>query len=192
MERTIPQKIAILGYGRHGKDLVAEIVSKFTRLRYGGSTSWIALPYVAKALDVHQQIAWDSRHDNRQFWYDFCNHLRRNDASFLVKKVLKAGDLVVGLRDKEEVVSLKRDNLVRATIWVDASPRIEAKDHTVAFGPEDCDMVLKNHLDKDALYFTVYTLCKSLGLPMRHADFYTALEALEAKPELPVEGRTER
>ena len=131
------KRICIGGYGRHGKDFLAEILDRITHLRYGGSTSWAALPYVAQVLGVHPQVAWETRHSNRQFWFDYCNHLRKDNPCFLIEKVLEQGDMVVGLRDKAEIDALKERGLVGTYIWVEAWPRVITGDATVPFGPED-------------------------------------------------------
>lgn len=187
------KKLAIVGYGRHGKDFVGEIISKFTYLKYGGSCSWHALPYIAEELGIHPQIAWEQRHDHRNFWYEYCNYLRRDDPSFLIKKVLAAGDLVVGVRDKVELHDMQKHQLVLSTIWVDAAPRITYVDPTVTFTKADANIVLQNRNDKEALYFSVYCLCKSLDLPMRHPDFLTSLSFIETNvPVNFIAPRTER
>lgn len=179
MEEIGTSKIAIVGHGRHGKDLAAEILSQITYLRYGGSASWAALPFIANWLNIHPQMAWENRHKHRNYWYEACNFLRKDDPCFLIKRVLRDGDMVVGIRDKVEIQALKESKLVKEIIWVDASKRVPEKDPTVNFTAEDCTMVLDNNSGIDSLYLKVYCLAQHIGLPLRAPDFLTCLKLIE-------------
>jgi hypothetical protein len=136
---TLP-KIAILGYGRAGKDEGSEFLAKHTSLRYPGSTSEIALPFVAERLGLPEDVAWAKRHEMRDEWYRICNELRADDPLFLVRRVLAKGDIVCGLRDGEEVARLPELG-VALRIWVHRNVPV---DPTTKFGPDDCDVVVYN------------------------------------------------
>jgi hypothetical protein len=176
------KRIAIVGYGRHGKDFLAEIFDATTHLKYGGSCSWAALPYVAAELGVHPQLAWEKRHNQRQFWYEFCNYLRRDDPTFLIKKVLEQGDMVVGIRDKAELDAMKEQKLVDHTIWVDAAPRITFEDTTVTFSKEDCDSVFDNSRTKESAYLIAYHVAEFLGLPRKSEYITDWMNSIERAP----------
>jgi hypothetical protein len=169
-------KIAIVGYGRHGKDTVGKIFSKITSLRYGGSTSWAALPYVADHLGIHPQLAWETRHDNRQFWKDYCDWLRRDDPCFLIRKVLFRGDMVVGIRDKVELEAMREQKLVDLIIWVDANPRITTVDHTVTFGPGDCDQMINNNGSVDSLVLECCRVARNRRLGLLYPGVYDNID----------------
>ena len=194
MQTVETPKIAVVGYGRHGKDEVGQIISKITRLRYGGSTSWAALPYVANALQIHPQVAWETRHQHRQFWKDYCDWLRRDDPCFLINLVLGQADMVVGIRDKIELDTMRERQLVKTIIWVDASLRVgPEKDPTVTFGKSDADLVLSNNGTLDGLYASVYFLCQSLALPLR-GGFIDCMKLIDRPlaPDRFIPERTER
>jgi hypothetical protein len=133
-------KIAILGYGRAGKDEGSEFLAKHTALRFPGSTSEIALPFVAERLGLPEDVAWAKRHEMREDWYRICNELRADDPLFLVRKVLAKGDIVCGLRDKKEVQLLPSLG-VDLRIWVHRDVPV---DHTTKFTKWDCDVVVLN------------------------------------------------
>lgn len=171
-------KLLIVGYGRHGKDYAAEALSVITHLRYGGSTSWAALPDMSAYLGVHPQVAWERRHQHRKEWYDHCNELRSKDPLTLVRRVLACADIVCGIRDKVELQACRESGIFEKIIWVDASLRHPGVDPTVTFGPEDCDMVVYNNLDREAFNFQLFILAAKLGLPMRVQDYGEARVAL--------------
>ncbi|NOS67798.1 MAG: hypothetical protein HOO67_05555 [Candidatus Peribacteraceae bacterium] len=135
-------KILFTGYGRAGKDEAASLVSKITGLRYAGSFSWAALPYVAARLGLHPQVAWETRHNMRQIWYDYCNDLRAADPTILARMVLQQGDITAGLRDGEELRACKAAKLFDEIVWIHRPGT--PVDPTVTFGPGDCDSIITN------------------------------------------------
>src|SRR6185369_2898341 len=96
-------RICFVGWGRHGKDTAAFALHGKGPFHYYGSTSWAALPEVAEKLGIPEQIAWEQRHNNRQFWKDYCGWLRRDDPCYLIRKVLARGNICGGIRDLVEI-----------------------------------------------------------------------------------------
>ena len=135
-------KILFCGYGRAGKDEAAAYLAKITGLRYAGSFSWAALPYVAARLGIHPQVAWETRHEHRKQWYDYCNELRASNPTILARRVIVQGDVAAGLRDKIELDAVRAAKLFDHIIWVDR-PGIPA-DPTVTFTREDCTGMIYN------------------------------------------------
>lgn len=160
------KKIAILGHGRSGKDTAAEFLDNHTPLRYGGSTSEYLCPFVAAKLGIPEQEAFRRRHESdemRMLWYDAGNELRRDDPLFLVRRVLADGDLVVGLRDAEEVARLPEIG-VDLLIWIHRDVPV---DPTCKFGPEDCDVVVHNThpTDPTPMLRRLRRLVVAMGIP---------------------------
>lgn len=158
-------ELLIVGPGRHGKDYLGYIFSQLSHLRYWGSTSWAALPYIAEMLGVCPQLAWETRHANRTFWRDACRALRRNDVLFLVKETLRNADIVVGIRDAAEMEACS--TIFEFIIWVDARGRIPETDPTLDIGPEQCDLVIDNNGSKEALWMKADRLVEELEMPRR-------------------------
>lgn len=158
-------RIAIAGYGRHGKDEAGQILGRISSLRYGGSTSWAALPFVARELGIAPQVAWETRYQYREFWKSYCNFLRRNDSCFLTRLVLENADIVCGFRGRPELDALRSSKLVDRIVWIDASRRINSEpDPTVDFGPEDCDEILDNNGTLEQLQKTVWDFAVRVGV----------------------------
>lgn len=110
--------ILIVGHGRSGKDTAAEFLHGRGSLRYAGSFSWFALPFMAEHLGLPPQLAWERRHQNRKEWFDYCNWLRRDDPLFLARLALKSGNVVTGLRDRVEMDAARASGLFSSILWI--------------------------------------------------------------------------
>ena len=105
--KNLEYRICIVGHGRSGKDTAAAILAEQLGYKINGSTSYGVIPLVTYALtgrtDITAQNAcYGERHNNRMYWYDFCNLLRRVDPLLLLKLTLAQTDMIVGTRSKEE------------------------------------------------------------------------------------------
>lgn len=143
-------KLMIVGYGRAGKDTAGEYLGTHSLLRYNGSTSNIVCPLIAEALGISPEEAWRTRHENRQFWYEWSNEYRKDDPAKLIKKSLEQADLVIGVRDMREIKAAREQKLVNLIIWVDSN-RVP-KDPTVGFTKDDADLIIQNNDDIDSFY----------------------------------------
>lgn len=126
-------RLLIVGHGRHGKDEVAAVLHGRGRFKYCGSTSWQVLPFIAAHIGIPEQVAWETRHENRQYWKDYCDIFRKDDPSRLVKLALRNGNIVGGIRDKVEIEDAVK--LFDEVLWVDRPGFPD--DPTVTFNPAD-------------------------------------------------------
>jgi hypothetical protein len=136
------QKILFVGFGRSGKDEAGMFLAEHCGLRYGGSTSWAALPLMAEFLKVHPMVAWENRHKNRELWKAQCDVFRAEDPCRLIRLALVQGDVITGVRGLPEIQAARRANLFDHIIWV-ANPRVPV-DPTVDFGLDECNGVVVN------------------------------------------------
>jgi len=111
--------LAFCGHGRHGKDQSAEFLAAFSDVKYGGSVSWYVLPLVAHAMEMPVDVCWRTRHDNRNFWREFCDALRWDDPAILVRMVLSDSDVVAGIRAKAELWTAWGEGHIDQLVWVD-------------------------------------------------------------------------
>jgi hypothetical protein len=162
------ETILFCGYGRAGKDEAASTLGRITHLPYAGSYSWAVLPLVAKSLGLHPQVAWETRAANRQYWYEFCNDLRKDDAAKLSRMVLLQGKVAAGLRDKVELEATKAAGLFNRIVWIDRPGT--PVDPTVTFGPEDCDEVLLNIGDLKCFHVLLFEWAINHRLPLKHTN----------------------
>lgn len=155
--------LSFVGMGRAGKDTSAEYFCARTGLSYVGSSSSMVLPIIADSIGIPPAQAWDERHQNRQFWIDWCHAFRHDDPALLVRMSLGAGDVAVGIRGKIELHTVQKERLVDYTVWVD-NPRVE-DDPTTEFGIADCDFSIPNYGGVTGLYQRLDTLIRMLSTP---------------------------
>lgn len=165
--------ILFCGWGRAGKDEGVTFLSRITSLRYTGSTSWAALPDMAKMLGLHPQVAWETRHQRRMEWYHGCNKIREAGPTTLIKRCLEQGELCAGIRDKAEIEAAKAERLFDRIVWV-ARPGTE-KDPTVVFGPEDCDEIILNNGSLEHYHDKLFEWAVKAKLPLVKTDETIAL-----------------
>lgn len=159
-------KILFCGFGRAGKDEAASYLAKITGLRYAGSFSWAALPYMAARLGIHPQLAWETRRQNRELWKSYCDELRKVDQTLLARMALQAGDICAGLRDKIELDAVAKANLFDKIIWIERYG--VPIDSTVTFVRDDpaIDFCLTNSGSLEFFHAQLRTLAQDLGLSL--------------------------
>lgn len=157
--------LLFVGWGRAGKDEAAHYLSTITKLRYTGSFSWNALPFMADFLGLHPQQAWDTRHQHRQVWKDRLDYLRTGDESFLAEMSLSTGEVSAGLRDRIELESVRAKKLFTRIIWIQRP--VIPTDPTVTFSSKDCDLVINNDGTLEDFHIKLRDLSVSLGLPLK-------------------------
>lgn len=159
-------RLIIAGWGRAGKDEAGAFLGRITELRYAGSTSWAALPFVAARLKIHPQLAWETRHARRQEWFEICCDLRRvaEDPAFLVHRALQSGEIVVGIRDAVELAAVKEQELVDRVLWIH---RHAVEDSTVTFEEKDCDETIYNLNTLEDFHLTLFEWAVTNGLTLK-------------------------
>lgn len=153
-------KLAIVGMGRSGKDTAAEFLSARTGLRYAGSMSWAALPYMAARLGVCEQTAWERRHEQRLLWRAWLDEFRAEDPLRLVRLCLAKADIVTGLRSCREFTLAWKQELFDEVMWIE---RAVPRDETLEFGPEDCTVVIGNGGTLEEFYGRLQRWAEAMG-----------------------------
>lgn len=162
------RKILFVGNGRAGKDEAAIFLGSITQLKYAGSFSWAALPYMAKLLDLHPCQAWEQRHQHRQFWKDELDKLRLSDQCHLARLVVQSGDIGAGLRDIKEINAVKAERLFDRIVWVERPGT--PVDSTVTFTSEDAHEVIMNDGTLEQYHAKLFDWAVSNRLPLKRTD----------------------
>lgn len=120
-------KILILGWARHGKDTVAEIL-RDTHGYVFQSSSMFCAEQVCRPAMAALGITYDSleecyadRVNHRATWYEAIKAYNAEDPARLAKGILEDGDLYVGMRSAYEFAEARK--LFDHILWVDASAR---------------------------------------------------------------------
>lgn len=128
-------KILVIGYGRHGKDTVCEILRDKYGLRFVSSSYFCAERVVWPALVKEYgsplyvpyetvQDCYDDRHNQRRFWYESIKDYNKDDPSRLAREILEEYDVYCGMRSSEEFDAAKEKGLFDVVAWVDRSHHI--------------------------------------------------------------------
>ena len=159
-------KLAVCGFGRSGKDTVAEWLADNTPLRYTHSTSKQAAEIVyADIVASHEraggQPPWDNarqcwlaRHegDNRALWAAIIWKYNQPDGVRLYCDMVEGGcDILTGIRKKAELDACRQHGLIDLAIWVDRPGCHESKASN-EITPGDCDLTISNHGALDELH----------------------------------------
>lgn len=155
-------KIALCGPSRCGKDTAAEWLAKNTTLRYWDSTSRVIAHHAAAALGMTEEQAWACRHQYRKVWGDIGDRLRRDDPCKLARTVLANADICAGVRKGTEMRALMAERLVDLAIWIDR-PESES-DETQEYGPELCDVILRNDSTVPVFLARLEALARTWGV----------------------------
>ncbi len=115
-------------------------------------------PLIAEDLGLSVDTSWANRHTYASFWKDWCNKFREDDSLKLVKLCISKADLVVGLRDRTEIIEGRKQGLLDLVIWID-NRRVPA-DPTLTFTADDCDLVVLNNSTLDEFYSKLFHLIK--------------------------------
>lgn len=158
----------LLGYARHGKDTVADIL----RDEYGytfKSSSWIlAESILFPALRTEYGYAtvdecFADRHNHRAEWFDLINAYNTPDLARLGRKILTENDMYVGLRNREEFEAIRAEKLFDVCLWVDASRRVPPEsESSCTVHPFMADWVVDNNGTLEDLRETVKNVMRQV------------------------------
>lgn len=136
-------KILIVGHGRSGKDEAAQFMQEHLGFRYGGSTSWAALPLMAEHLGLHPMHAWEQRHALRQLWRNQCDVFRKQDPCLLIRRALSNdANVITGVRGLPEIDAAIAEGLFTHIVWINRPGT--PVDPTLDFGSERANVVILN------------------------------------------------
>lgn len=144
-------KVMVLGYARHGKDTVCELLSK-TGARFT-SSSWFCAERIAfpalkdKYGYADVQACFDDRHNHRAEWYDLITTFNTPDLTRLGRAIFEEHDVYCGIRNARELHALKNAGIYDVAIWVDASERVKSVEDrsSCTVEPWMADFVLDNN-----------------------------------------------
>jgi hypothetical protein len=144
--------ILILGHARHGKDTVAEMISKITGWKFM-SSSWIiaeevAMPYLeARGIEYDNvHMCYEDRANHRALWHDAIAEYNRPDGARLGKLIFQESRMYVGLRSLIEWQAMKDQNIIDYGIWVDRSRYMKPESSaSMKLGPYAADFVVDNN-----------------------------------------------
>lgn len=167
-------KLMVMGYARHGKDTVGEMLRTQYGLRFSSSSMFCAervmLPAMA-ARGVRYKDAFEcyaDRHRWRSAWYDDISAFCAKDPAALGKAIFEDNDVYCGIRNIREYDACEVAGIFDFSIWVDASRRLPPEPESSCTVHMGCaDLVLGNNGDLGELQRNL-TSCMQFILNARH------------------------
>jgi hypothetical protein len=162
-------KLLLIGYGRHGKDSVAEYLRDNYNMTFKSSSMHCAENVVYPALkDMYNyktvEDCFNDRSNHRAEWYDLISDYCKDDLARIGREIFEISDIYCGLRNKREFHSIKNNGLVDFTIWVDRSDYLPPEDESSnTLKPWNADFVIDNNGTLEQLYRNIEDLYNHLA-----------------------------
>jgi hypothetical protein len=126
-------RIMIIGYGRHGKDTVADILQTHYGLTFRGSSEFCAENVIFPVLKDrygYKTVAecFEDRSNHRKEWYDLISEYCDMDPTRLSREIFDQSDIYCGLRNKREFHAARNAGIFDISIWVDRSDHLPPED----------------------------------------------------------------
>jgi dephospho-CoA kinase len=155
-------KLCIIGYGRHGKDTCAEIITNKTGLKSLSSSMFCSEKIVFPKLKnlygyINPEDCFNDRSNHRKEWYELIKDYCKNDLTRLTREIIENSDIYIGIRDIHEFKASK--HLFDLVIWVDASERLVPESVDSCTVTKDCaDIIIENNGTFEEFYGKVTRL----------------------------------
>lgn len=150
-------KLMIMGYGRHGKDTVCELLKEMYGFTFVSSSyaaaEHVVYPVVRDLIGYSTlEECYNDRHNHRALWFELIKAFNHQDKANLGRLIYRDYDIYCGVRNAEEFDGIRKAGLFDYSIWVDRSktlPTEPTKSCTV--GPWMADYILDNNGNLDEL-----------------------------------------
>ncbi|ANJ20831.1 thymidylate synthase [Roseobacter phage RD-1410Ws-07] len=121
-------RLLILGYARHGKDTVAEILRDLYGLNFMSSSEFVGRECLwdqwGKAVYSSFEEMFEDRVNNRELWMQMISAYNTPDKTRTASTMFERGyDMYVGMRRQDELDACRAAGTFDLVIWVDGSDR---------------------------------------------------------------------
>lgn len=120
-------KILVLGYAGHGKDTVVEILQRDYGLAFTSSSHFCAervvRPYLREKHNLEYKSTeecFNDRGKHREKWYTAIAQFNAEDLARLGREIFAHNDVYCGLRNRAELLAMKKEGVFDVCLWVDA------------------------------------------------------------------------
>lgn len=149
-------KLLILGYGRHGKDTVAEILRDQYGLRFKSSSEFVGEECLwdqwGKAVYPTFEAMFKDRHNHRELWMQMISAYNTPDKTRTASTMFERGfDMYVGMRRQDELDACKAAGVFDKIIWVQR-PGFPQETGSMDITPESAGMDYMLLNDSDLRY----------------------------------------
>ena len=137
-------KLLVIGWGRHGKDTVCEMLNKHGGLTFVSSSEYCAEHVVYPTMSGYDtwQECYADRHNHRAQWFETIKSFNEDDPAKLSKMILSEYDIYCGLRNIRELEAAR--SLFDLIIWVERPDLDKEDSDSMTIKKDDADIVLYN------------------------------------------------
>lgn len=177
MKTVSKKKILIVGYARHGKDCVAQILKDGWGYEFCSSSVAAAEKVVYPVLapkygytDLYQ--CYSDRMSHRAEWKELITAYNTPDKTRLAREIMKYNDIYVGMRCCEELEVCRQEGIFDCIVWVDASYRKEPEPISSNTLTRDvADYIIDNNGNLNDLIIETFRFMRWLNQqPIRRRD----------------------
>lgn len=167
MTQQTKPKLMIMGYARHGKDTVCDILKSRYGFNFISSSFFCAERVLFPMLKERYgyadvQACYDDRSEHRAEWFDAIHEFNNPDLGKLGRAILREYDIYCGIRNAREFHALKNSGAFDVSIWVDASHRREPEPKdSCTVEPWMADYILDNNGSVAELEFNLEILYRN-------------------------------
>jgi hypothetical protein len=171
MEITHRPKLLIIGYARHGKDTVGEILRDQYGYKFISSSEFVGREVmwdnwgVAKYADFDEMFA--DRVNHRVLWMEMISAYNTPDKTKTAATMISRGyDMYVGMRKLDELRACQENKIVDYVVWVDASDRHppETGSMDITLENSNADLIIDNNGSREDLDVQVYKFLGEMRL----------------------------
>ena len=144
-------KLMIIGYGRHGKDTVCDILKTYYGYTFQSSSMFCAELFIYNTLKERYGYAsieqcYEDRHNHRSEWYNLIKDYNSEDPSRLGRQLYSRYDIYCGLRNSAEFHALRNAGVFDYSIWVDRSEHLPPESsESISVQPWMADYTIDNN-----------------------------------------------
>lgn len=139
-------KLLLVGHGRHGKDTVADMFTKFGGFTWQSSSLACAKHVCLPHFNNHPRLpsyetaeaCFEDRHgstrvfdngaefnyDHRSEWFNAIDAYNTPDKTRLARTIMEENDIYVGMRSRRELWACQAGQVFDYVIWVDRSDHL--------------------------------------------------------------------
>ena len=151
-------KIMLMGYARHGKDSVLDILRGveygFTAINSSEFVNKEAVfPYLAPLYGYKTlEECYADRVNHRAEWMRLINAYNTPDLARMSRGIFNTCDIYAGIRNADEFREARHQKLFNYAIWVEASERMPPEPNdSCTVRPEMADLIIHNNGPLDQL-----------------------------------------
>jgi hypothetical protein len=161
-------KLMVIGYARHGKDTVCELLRSLYSYNFQSSSMFCAELFIYDTLKSKYgyssiEQCFEDRHNHRQEWFELIRDYNKPDAARLGRELYKNYSIYCGLRNKTEFHALRNSGVFDYSIWVDRSDHLPPEPATsISVEPWMADFIIDNNATLEELQLNVESLMNRL------------------------------